>query len=107
MKSLTLSIFIILAAFTSCTKKAEFSANFDDTHDRIWVGKDFWSVPLEEWKVENGQLHCVGTVPQSRVNLLTQVLSPGTGDFEASVKISLKEKGNVPGSAGLLVGLYD
>lgn len=107
MKRSTLIIFIFLTAFISCTKKTEFSANFDNTHDRIWVGKDFWSIPLEDWKVENGQLHCVGTVPQSRVNLLTQVLSPGAGDFEASVKISLKEEGNVPGSAGLLVGLYD
>ncbi|MBW6537304.1 MAG: alkaline phosphatase D family protein, partial [Mariniphaga sp.] len=107
MKRSTLIIFIFLAAFTSCTKKTEFSANFDNTHDRIWVGKDFWSIPLEDWKVEDGQLHCVGTVPQSRVNLLTRVLSPGAGNFETSVKISLKEEGNVPGSAGLLVGLYD
>jgi alkaline phosphatase D len=107
MKISTLTIFIFLAAIISCTKKTEFSANFDNSHDRVWVGKDFWSIPLEDWKVENGQLHCVGTVPQSRVNLLTQVISPGAGDFEASVKISLKEEGNVPGSAGLLVGLYD
>jgi len=105
--SLVTIIAVFLLAATSCTQKNEFSANFDNTHDRIWVGKDFWSVPLEDWKVENGQLHCVGTVPQSRVNLLTQVLSPGAGEFEASVKISLKEEGNVPGSAGLLVGLYD
>ena len=100
-------ISLILLFFASCTKKTEFSANFDNTHDRVWVGKDFWSVPLEDWKVEDGRLHCVGTVPNSRVNLLTRVLSPGAGNFEASVKISLKEKGNVPGSAGLLVGLYD
>ncbi len=105
--SLLTIITVFLLAATSCTKKNEFSANFDNTHDRVWVGKDFWSIPLEDWKVEDGQLHCVGTVPQSRVNLLTHVLSPGAGDFVASVKISLKEKGNVPGSAGLLVGLYD
>ncbi|WP_372947288.1 alkaline phosphatase D family protein [Mariniphaga sp.] len=107
MKRSTLIIFIVLTIFTSCTKKAEFTANFDNTHNRIWVGKDFWSIPLEDWKVENGQLHCVGTVPNSRVNLLTQVLSPEAGEFEASVKIGLKEESNVPGSAGLLVGLYD
>ena len=107
MKRSTLIIFIFLAAFTSCTKKTEFSANFDNTNDRVWVGKDFWSIPLEDWKVENGRLHCVGTIPQSRVNLLTRVLSPEAGDFETSVKISLKEEGNIPGSAGLLVGLHD
>ncbi len=107
MKQFILIIAVIFISLASCTKKTEFSANFNNTHDRIWVGKDFWSIPLEDWKVENGQLHCVGTVPNSRVNLLTHVLSSGAGDFEASVKISLKEEGNVPGSAGLLVGLYD
>ncbi len=107
MKRSTLILFVLLAIVTSCTQKTEFTASFDNTHDRVWVGKDFWSVPLEDWKVEEGQLHCVGTVPQSRVNLLTQVISPGAGVFEVSVKISIKEEGNVPGSAGLLVGLYD
>jgi phosphodiesterase/alkaline phosphatase D-like protein len=108
MRLSTISIIGVLILFvTSCTQKTEFSANFDNTHDRVWVGKDFWSVPLEDWKVKDGQLLCVGTVPQSRVNLLTQIISPGAGDFETSVKISLKEEGNVLGSAGLLVGLYD
>ncbi|SHI79304.1 PhoD-like phosphatase [Tangfeifania diversioriginum] len=88
-------------------KKTEFSANFDNTHDRVWVGKDFWSIPLEDWKVEEGQLHCVGTVPQSRVNLLTHVLSPGEGEFQASAKIMLAENGDIPGSAGFLIGLHD
>jgi alkaline phosphatase D len=107
MKRSMLIIFIFLAAFTSCTKKTEFSTNFDNTNDRVWVGKDFWSIPLEDWKVENGRLHCVGTVPQSRVNLLTNVLSSNAGDFEASVKINLTNEGSIPGSAGLLVGLHD
>jgi len=98
---------LLLLTITSCTQKPEFLANFNNTHDRVWVGKDFWSVPLEDWKVENGQLRCVGTVPHSRVNLLTHVLSPGAGEFQASVKIRLTKEGNVPGSAGLLVGLHD
>lgn len=57
--------------------------------------------------MENGALHCIGNVPQPRVNLLTHVLSPEAGEFEVSVKISLATEGSVPGSAGLLVGLYD
>ncbi|WP_339741070.1 hypothetical protein, partial [uncultured Sunxiuqinia sp.] len=89
MKLSTLSIVtLFLLTVTSCTQKIEFSANFDNTHDRVWVGKDFWSIPLEDWKVENGRLQCVGTVPHSRVNLLTHTLSAGSGEFEASVKIS-------------------
>ncbi len=108
MKLSTLTILaVFVLSFTSCTKKSEFSANFDNTHDRIWVGKDFWSIPLEDWKVENGVLHCSGSVPDSRVNLLTHVLSPEEGNFQASAKIMLTEKGDIPGSAGFLIGVHD
>ncbi len=105
--SLLTIIVILLLSATSCTIKTEFSANFDNTHDRVWVGKDFWSIPLEDWKVENSQLHCVGSVPDSRVNLLTHVLSPGEGKFQASAKIMLAENGEIPGSAGFFIGLHD
>ena len=103
---LTISLATFLFA-TSCTKQNQFSANFDNTNNRIWVGKDFWSIPLEDWKVEDGKLFCTGEVPNSRVNLLTHVISPEAGDFQVSAKIMLTEKSNVPGSAGFLIGAHD
>jgi alkaline phosphatase D len=107
MKAQIVISLLILLAITSCTNQSDFFEHFNNTNDRIWIGKDFWSVPLEDWKVEDGRLHCNGIVPQSRVNLLTYVLSEGSGEFEASVIISLLEKGNTPGSAGFLIGLKD
>ena len=107
MKNFGIISLIILLAVTSCKQKVEFSANFDNTNDRIWIGRDFWSIPLEDWKVENGKLHLIGTVPNSRVNLLTSVLSPEAGDFTISVKINLTNKGKLPGSAGFLIGVQD
>lgn len=101
---------ILIATFfvaTSCTKQKGFLADFNTTNDRIWVGKDFWSIPLEDWKVEDGKLFCVGGISDSRVHLLTHVLAPDAGDFQVSTKIMLNEKGNVPGSAGLIIGAYD
>ena len=71
------------------------------------LGKDFWSIPIEDWKVEEGKLHCIGKVPGSRVNLLTHILSPGAGDFEVSVTVTLTDKSEMDGSAGLLVGVHD
>jgi hypothetical protein len=107
MKHFGIIFALFLFVATSCTKKTEFAATFDNTNDRIWVGKDFWSIPLEDWKVENGTLHSIGSVPNARVNLLTQILSPEAGDFKVSVKISLTNAGDVPGSAGLLIGVHD
>ncbi len=104
----TILFFILLILAVSCSlDKNSFIADFDNINDRIWVGKDFWSVPLEDWKVSNGELNCIGVVPESRVNLLTHVLSAGNGNFDVSVKIKLAEKGDVPGSAGLLIGMHD
>ncbi len=98
---------IFLFVATSCTRKTEFFTSFENTNDRIWIGKDFWSIPLEDWKVEDGKLYCIGDVPNSRVNILTHVITPELGEYEISAKITLIDKGKVPGSAGFLVGVVD
>ncbi|MBN1984788.1 MAG: hypothetical protein JW761_00725, partial [Prolixibacteraceae bacterium] len=104
----SVKLFAALVFLTSsCTQKIEFKTNFDHVNDRIWIGKDFWSVPLEDWKVENGKLYCVGEIQNSRVNLLTHVISKELGDFRLSAKIMLEDKGSTPGSAGFLVGMKD
>lgn len=107
MKLNPILIGVFLLITFSCTQKPKFSADFNNVNDRIWVGKDFWSIPLEDWKVEDGKLHCIGKVPNSRINLLSPVLSPGQGDFEVSVKVCLTNEGNLPGNAGLIVGAFD
>jgi hypothetical protein len=107
MKHLLYILTVILITASSCSTRITFVADFNNTNDRIWVGRDFWSIPLEDWKVESGRLYCIGTVPESRVNLLTHVLSPDPGSFDLSVKVFLENRGNNPGSAGLLIGMHD
>ena len=107
MKISGLLIILLIVTASSCTQKITFVENFDNIHNRVWVGKNFWSVPLEDWKVEDGKLFCTGGVPNSRVNLLTHVISPELGDFEVSARIRLTDAGKVPGSAGFLVGMHD
>ncbi|HSH18806.1 MAG TPA: hypothetical protein VLA03_00045, partial [Draconibacterium sp.] len=107
MKYSEIIIVIFLFLASSCARNTEFLSGFDNTNDRIWVGKDFWSVPLEDWKVEDGKLYCIGEVPNSRVNILTHVISPDLGEYEISAKIRLIDKGKVPGSAGFFIGEFD
>lgn len=107
MKNFTFLFIAALFACVSCTQKTTFKADFNNTNNRVWVGKDFWSVPLEDWKIEDGKLHCVGTVIHSRVNVLTHILKPGAGNFEVSASFSLQKKGNNPGSAGFIIGAFD
>lgn len=107
MKNFEIIIVIFLFFATSCARKTEFLSSFDNTNDRIWIGKDFWSVPLEDWKVEDGKLFCIGEVPNSRVNILTHVITNELGEYEISAKIKLIDKGKVPGSAGFFIGELD
>lgn len=108
MKISTLLLIICsIVQVTSCKQSGEFTADFDNINDRVWIGKDFWSIPLEDWKIEDGKLHCTGAVPNSRVNLLTHVLSPEKGNFKISLDMSLIHEGKVPGSAGFLIGIND
>ncbi len=102
----------IIAAFTlllisSCSQKPEFRADFNNINDRIWIGRDFWSIPIEDWKVENGRMESIGKVPESRVMMLTHDLTSGTGRFRMTVKSGLVSKGDQPGSAGFLIGMHD
>src|SRR5690554_677392 len=107
MKVQVLISILLLLTITSCNKQYIYFDNFNTTNDRVWIGKDYWSVPLEDWHVEEGKIHFTGKEPQSRVNLLTHVLAQGRGEFEASIIISLTEEGSEPGSAGFLIGIRD
>ncbi|NOY96346.1 MAG: hypothetical protein GXO81_08210 [Chlorobi bacterium] len=107
MKYLGLIAVLFLMIISSCSKRTNFQADFDNINDRIWVGKDFWSVPLEEWRVIDGHLECNGEVAESRVNILTHLLSPDDGDFKISARMGLLKKNGSPGSAGFLLGVYD
>lgn len=107
MKFSGIVVVALLILTSSCKQKAGFKTDFNHINNRIWVGKEFWSVPLEDWKVEDGKLYCVGEVQNSRVNLLTHVISEEMGDFKLSARVMLEDKGSIPGSAGFLVGMKD
>jgi hypothetical protein len=105
----------LLASLTSCRDNglsvdntgAAFASDFDNTNDRIWVGRDFWTIPMEDWRVQNGRLECTGTRPNMRANILTRSLE-GPGDLTLSVRAGVLQKNGDAGStAGFRIGLQD
>ena len=91
---------LFLACKTDTAPETSFQANFDQTHDRIWPGEDFWTIPLEEWRVQDGRLECTGTLANMRANIITRGLS-GEGDLKLSATIGvLKKNGEVGSTAG-------
>lgn len=95
----------LIAAVTGCQPNGvEF--DFNETNDRVWIGSDFWTVPLEDWKVENGRIECLGTLSNSRVNLLTTRLN-GTGKLTMSFRFGILTDGSVPGKTGVRLAMTD
>jgi len=101
-------IFFLLLAITACrtSQFPEFSEDFDNIHDRVWVGAKYAAIPLEDWQVHNGRLECMGKRTRMRVNLLTHALQ-AEGNFEVQVKMGLLAEGKRSGSAGISLGIYD
>jgi alkaline phosphatase D len=74
------------------------------THDRVFLGGNFWANPMEDWKVSEGGAECISTGPSRSVHSLTHQLTKN-GAFEMSV--TLQRIGN-PGKdtgAGFRIGM--
>lgn len=87
-----------------------FQDDFKTTTDRVWIGEKYWSIPLEDWRVANGRVECIGNVPNSRINLLTTILAERKGDFTVTADLGTVEeklKDNPSGSAGFSIGIKD
>lgn len=114
LSSLFLSFSKSLAAFSG-HKKNEFNQapvfkdNLSQTNDRVWIGEDYWAIPMEDWSVKKGRIECVGTEKFSRVTILTAVINQGTGDLVISSDMGLNKKSATGkgGSTGFAIGLKD
>jgi alkaline phosphatase D len=105
-----LILLLLLITLLSCSriiKSVEYKSNFNETQDRVWIGRDFWAIPLEDWQIKNGRLECVGNRDNMRINLLTTVLGKEQGDFYISFRAGILEKSETTGSAGVRIGVFD
>ena len=100
------SILIISLAFTSCGQKKHKSYDFNQINDRVWIGEEFWSIPIEDWQIKDGRIECVGDRANMRVNLLTTGIS-GDGSFNFSVQMGVLKRGEGQGSAGIRIAIKD
>ncbi|MCK5464203.1 MAG: hypothetical protein KAI95_14345, partial [Bacteroidales bacterium] len=70
MKTTVVLLITSLMLLFSCTKSGEFFEDFDKYHDRVWITRDFWSIPLEDWKISDGRVEASGDHPKRKLNLL-------------------------------------
>lgn len=84
-----------------------FKQNFKKLNDRIWIGKSFWSVPMEDWEIKKGRLEFSGEEQGSRLHILTHVFDLGNGEFNLDGELGLLENKGNQGSVGFTVGIKD
>ena len=85
----------------------DFASQFENTHDRIWLGADYWANPMEDWRVHDGRLECVRGGENRNVHLLTHWLGDDPGQLTMSVRLGLLSEGEKKGSAGFAIGVLD
>ncbi len=74
------------------------------THDRVFLGGDFWANPMEDWRVSEGGAECLNMGAGRSVHSLThQVTKNGT--FSMSVTLTRLEIGKSDGGAGFRIGI--
>lgn len=106
-KKYCLFFFFTSFVLMSYSEKGSKSYRADfETADRTWIGKDFCSIPLEDWQVKNGRVECFGKRSNMRVNVLTAFIKEGEGDVSVSVRMGLLKAGR-PATAGLRLGIWD
>ena len=105
-----IQILLIIATLTfitnSCKSPDTFIDKFSNAGDRVWIGKEYWSIPIEDWKLENHRVVSIGKKANMRLFLLQQEIT-GQGNLSIKFDLGLYHKAEKPGHAGIEIGLYD
>ena len=77
--------------------------------DRPWIGPEFWSNPLQDWRLRNGRIECFVAGGDRNVFLLTHELTGQPGALSMRVKLGRLEEDTAPlqpGFAGFRLGIH-
>jgi hypothetical protein len=96
---------LILAATPAVA--ADFVSNWPGTADQVWLGPQYWTNRLQDWRLREGRLECVTAGGDRNVFLLTHELSNRPQPFETRVRLGYLEhpRAGEPGFAGFRIGM--
>jgi alkaline phosphatase D len=75
------------------------------THDRVWLGAEYWANPMEDWQVVGGAAECRSAHGSRSVHHLTRQFENPDGAIAMSVGVHEVDRGADPGGAGFRVGV--
>ncbi len=86
--------------------KPSFRSDWPQTLRRPWPGPDYWSNPLQDWRVQDGRLECFAPGGDRNVFLLTREVAERPGDFTMSVHLGkIGNEATTQGFVGFRVGI--
>lgn len=74
-----------------------------NTHDRIWIGGEYWANPMEDWHIVEGGAECKSAGGNRSIHSLIYQLTEHK-PFQVSIKVKRIEAAGNDGGAGLRLG---
>ena len=100
---------VALIALMGCSGgAAAFESHWDEGVERAWLGPDYWSNPLQDWRVQNGRIENFRPGGDRNVFLLTREVGDQAGTLSMRVRLGRLDEGEGPledGWAGFRVGI--
>ena len=100
---------LLLPICLGCLSPAtSFESHWDPELERPWIGPDYWSNPLQDWRVRAGRLENFGPGGDRNVFLLTREVGSDTGTLSMQVRLGRLEEERGPleeGWAGFRIGI--
>lgn len=94
-----------LAVNTDASHVTQMQDNWQQTHDRVWLGGEFWANPMEDWQVKEGHAHCINPGGNRSVHSLTHQLKHEQGSFEIRVRLQNLAPNENDGGGGVRLGV--
>ncbi|HRH96429.1 MAG TPA: CZB domain-containing protein [Prosthecobacter sp.] len=105
LKLMTAGTLAGLAGRSEVTAAASPSTDpWGKTHDRVFLGGDFWANPMEDWRVSEGGAECLNMGGGRSVHSLTHQVTKN-GAFTMGVTLTRLEVKNSDGGAGFRIGI--
>lgn len=84
-----------------------FRSTWPQQAERTWAGPEYWTNPLEDWRIRHGRLECIGAGGDRNVFLLTHEIASRDGDLTMSVRLGRMDSSGPLGEgfAGFRVGI--
>ncbi len=80
------------------------AAGWAKTHDRVFLGGEFWANPMEDWRVSSGGAECLNSGAGRSVHSLTHQMTK-KGAFTMAVTLTRLESKPSDGGAGFRIGI--